>query len=65
MSGSYFLNAKKVFNTTVDNAVDKYGCIRLNGLLTGDSAFCTEASAGTSVLQPPTKLETSYRDHDD
>jgi hypothetical protein len=55
-----FLDSEKVFNTTVDNTVEKYECILLNALLTGASAFCTEAGAGTSVLQPSAKLEKFY-----
>jgi 23S rRNA (cytidine1920-2'-O)/16S rRNA (cytidine1409-2'-O)-methyltransferase len=46
----FFRLVRKVFNTTVDNVVEKYGRIRLTRSLTGGSALCTEASAGTFVV---------------
>jgi hypothetical protein len=42
----------KVFNTTVDNAVEKRGSILVSDAARDGSAFCTGASAGTFVLQP-------------
>ena len=40
---------KKVFNTTVDNAVEKQGSIVVSDSSGDGSAFCTGASAGTLV----------------
>ena len=40
---------KKVFNTTVDNAVEKQGSIVVSDSSRDGSALCTGASAGTVV----------------
>ena len=42
----------KVFNTTVDNAVEKQDGIFVSDSARNVSAVCTGASAGTFVLQP-------------
>ncbi|MFY9741594.1 MAG: hypothetical protein WAK21_06300, partial [Candidatus Sulfotelmatobacter sp.] len=39
----------KVFNTTVDNPVEKRGAIIVSNSARDGSAFCTGASAGTLV----------------
>src|ERR1700726_2601245 len=43
---------EKVFNTTVENSVEKHECIFVSDATRDGSAFCTGASAGTLVLQP-------------
>jgi hypothetical protein len=43
---------KKVFNTTVDKTVEKHGSIFVSDSAGDVSALCTDASAGTFVLQP-------------
>jgi hypothetical protein len=43
---------KKVFNTTVDKTVEKHGSIFVSDSARDGSALCTDASAGTFVLQP-------------
>jgi hypothetical protein len=43
---------KKVFNTTVDKTVEKHGSIFVSDSAKDGSALCTDASAGTFVLQP-------------
>jgi hypothetical protein len=42
---------KKVFNTTVDKTVEKYGSIFVSDSARNGSALCTAASAGTFVSQ--------------
>jgi hypothetical protein len=44
--------AEEVFNTTVENAVEKHESIFVSDSAKDGSAFCTGASAGTLVLQP-------------
>jgi hypothetical protein len=41
---------KKVFNTTVDNPVEKRGGMIVSNSARDGSAFCTGASAGTFVV---------------
>ncbi|HEY6767157.1 MAG TPA: hypothetical protein VI386_20545, partial [Candidatus Sulfotelmatobacter sp.] len=45
------IRAKKVFNTIVENAVEKYRCISVSGLARDVLAVCTAASAGTFWLR--------------
>jgi hypothetical protein len=42
----------EVFNTVVDNAVEKHGSILVSDATRDGSALCTGASAGTFVLHP-------------
>jgi hypothetical protein len=42
----------KVFNTTVENSVEKHESIPVSDSDKYGSALCTGASAGTFVLQP-------------
>jgi hypothetical protein len=44
-----------VFNTSVENSVEKPDSIFVSDSAKDSSAFCTGASAGTSVLQPSTR----------
>jgi hypothetical protein len=43
---------QKVFNTTVENSVEKHRSIFVSDSAENGSAFCTAARAGTFVLQP-------------
>jgi hypothetical protein len=51
VNGGFFVEAQetKVFNTTVDNSVEKLGSIVVSDSAGNVSAFCTGASAGTLV----------------
>jgi hypothetical protein len=53
VKGGFFIEARetKVFNTTVDNSVEKLGSIVVSDSSGNGSAFCTGASAGTLVLR--------------
>ncbi|MGC2542972.1 MAG: hypothetical protein WA372_17355, partial [Candidatus Sulfotelmatobacter sp.] len=42
---------QKVFNTTVENTVEKRRCIFVSDSASDGSAFCTGASAGTFGLE--------------
>jgi hypothetical protein len=44
------IGQKKVFNTTVENTVDKCGCILVSDSSINSSALCTGARAGTFVV---------------
>jgi hypothetical protein len=44
--------AEEVFNTTVENSVEKHQSIFVSDSARDGSALCTGASAGTFVLQP-------------
>jgi len=46
---------EQVFNTTVENSVEKPERIFVSDSTSDGSAFCTGASAGTFVLQPLTR----------
>jgi hypothetical protein len=50
--GFRFARTKKVFNTTVDNTVEKGDCIFVSDSGREGSTLCTGAGAGTFVLQP-------------
>jgi hypothetical protein len=45
------VDSQKVFNTTVDNAVEKDGRIFVSDSAGDGSALCTAASAGTFVVR--------------
>ena len=47
------MSASKVFNTTVENSVEKHSSIFVSDSARDGSAFCTGASAGTFVVLPP------------
>jgi hypothetical protein len=44
------LQKKKVFNTTVENSVEKQKSIFVSGSASDSSALCTAARAGTFVV---------------
>jgi hypothetical protein len=47
---NFIQQEKKVFNTTVDNTVEKPDRIAVSGSARDGSAFCTGAGAGTFVV---------------
>jgi hypothetical protein len=56
----FALVASEVFNMFVENSVDKPGGISVSDSLSDASTLCTEASAGTSVVENALQFFTQH-----
>jgi hypothetical protein len=52
---------EEVFNTIVENSVEKRESIFVSDSARDGSAFCTGASAGTFAMQPPARRACRQR----